>query len=53
MLYLKKVGHDSPSVDPLEAVFAMVHGVLVNIRFPAGPTGKPNFADSWSAMIDK
>lgn len=40
-------------VDPLEMVFAMVHGVLVNVRFPPGPTGNPNFADAWSAMIDK
>lgn len=42
-----------PEVDPLEAVFAMVHGIFVNVRFPAGANGKPNFADSWSAMIDK
>ncbi|CAM9404457.1 unnamed protein product [Ectocarpus fasciculatus] len=44
---------DKPDVDPLEAVFAMVHGIFVNVRFPLGATGKPNFADAWSAMIDK
>lgn len=44
---------DKPDVDPLEAVFAMVHGIFVNVRFPPGANGKPNFADSWSAMIDK
>ncbi|CAM9827590.1 unnamed protein product, partial [Laminaria digitata] len=31
----------------------MVHGIFVNVRFPKGPDGKPNFADAWSAMIDK
>lgn len=40
-------------VDPLEEVFAIVHGVLVNVRFPPGANGKPNFTDAWSAMIDK
>ncbi|CAM9332790.1 unnamed protein product [Ectocarpus sp. 6 AP-2014] len=44
---------EKPDVDPLEAVFAMVHGIFVNVRFPLGATGKPNFADAWSAMIDK
>lgn len=39
--------------DPLQAVFSMVHGIFVNVRFPPGPDGKPNFADAWSAMIDK
>lgn len=39
--------------DPLEAIFAMVHGVLINVRFPPGPDGKPNYADAWSAMIDR
>ena len=42
-----------PEVDPLEAVFAIVHGIFVNVRFPPGADGKPNFADAWSAMIDK
>ncbi|CAM9676695.1 unnamed protein product, partial [Sphacelaria rigidula] len=43
----------SSSVDPLGSVFAMVHGVLINVRFPPGVDGKPNFSDSWSAMIDR
>ncbi|CAM9178589.1 unnamed protein product, partial [Hapterophycus canaliculatus] len=44
---------DKPDEDPLGAVFAMVHGIFVNVRFPPGANGKPNFADAWSAMIDK
>ncbi len=49
----KQAEFDEPEADPLEAVFAMVHGVFVNVRFPLGANGKPNFADAWSAMIDK
>lgn len=49
----KQAEFDEPEADPLEAVFAMVHGVFVNVRFPLGASGKPNFADAWSAMIDK
>ncbi|CAM9113857.1 unnamed protein product [Scytosiphon promiscuus] len=44
---------DKLDVDPLEAVFSMVHGIFVNVRFPRGANGKPNFADAWSAMIDR
>ena len=51
---LSQTVSEQPSVeDPLQAVFSMVHGILVNVRFPPGPDGKPNFADAWSAMIDK
>ena len=47
------VGRAEVDADPLESVFAMVHGIFVNVRFPPGANGKPNFADAWSAMIDK
>lgn len=55
----RKIPQDAPSEaaeeleDPLETLFGMVHGVLINVRFPVGPSGKPNFADAWSAMIDR
>ena len=52
-MFTQTVSEEPLVEDPLQAVFSMVHGILVNVQLPPDPNGEPNFADAWSAVIDK